>query len=114
MDQTAKRLSFATEYSLGTVESSYRKWTQTLGALAAKAFFLGYKLIIGPALHTLGGVGYGCRYHPTCSEYCLESFQKHSLLRAAFLSGMRVLRCNPWIRRDFFDPVPLKTVKEMK
>ena len=114
MDQTAKRLSFATEYSLGTMEASYRKCTQTFGTLVAKAFFVGYKFIIGPALHTLGGAGFGCRYYPTCSQYCLETFQKHSPLKALYLSTLRILRCNPWISRDYFDPVPANTMKEMK
>ena len=37
-----------------------------------------------------------CKYHPSCSQYALDAFEKHGLLRGATKVGWRVLRCNPW------------------
>ncbi|MDY0063842.1 MAG: membrane protein insertion efficiency factor YidD [Bacilli bacterium] len=51
-----------------------------------------------------------CRYHPTCSQYALESFQKFNFFKAAGLSIYRIIRCNP-LSKGGYDPVPL-TKKE--
>ena len=37
-----------------------------------------------------------CKYHPSCSQYALDAFRAHGLLRGAVLTGWRLLRCNPW------------------
>ena len=37
-----------------------------------------------------------CKYHPSCSQYALDAFRAHGLLKGAALSTWRVLRCNPW------------------
>ncbi|HEY5871727.1 MAG TPA: membrane protein insertion efficiency factor YidD [Gaiellaceae bacterium] len=37
-----------------------------------------------------------CKYHPSCSQYALDSFREFGLLRGTVLSGWRLLRCNPW------------------
>ncbi|MEI7481277.1 MAG: membrane protein insertion efficiency factor YidD [Elusimicrobiota bacterium] len=47
-----------------------------------------------------------CRFHPTCSEYSFQSFKTYGLLRGAFLSAARILRCHPW-NPGGYDPVPL-------
>ena len=52
-----------------------------------------------------------CRFYPTCSEYCLESLEKHSLFWALWLSARRLLRCHPW-GGDGYDPVPLADYQE--
>ncbi|MBX4211448.1 MAG: membrane protein insertion efficiency factor YidD [Candidatus Yanofskybacteria bacterium] len=44
-----------------------------------------------------------CRFHPTCSEYCRQSLEKHPLPRALAASFWRVLRCQPFSRGGF-DP----------
>jgi len=46
-----------------------------------------------------------CRYVPTCSQYGLEAFRKHSFIRALYLSIKRVLSCHPWGGQGY-DPVP--------
>ena len=51
-----------------------------------------------------------CRYHPSCSTYSKEAFQKHNFIYAALLSVWRILRCNP-LSKGGYDPVP-KTKKE--
>ncbi len=72
---------------------------------------------MSPAAHTLRGavvvyqwtlrpfIGAHCRFHPTCSHYALEALATHGALRGAWLSGRRVLRCNPW-HPGGYDPVP--------
>ncbi len=45
-----------------------------------------------------------CRYWPSCSEYALQSIQKHGVLKGGLLGAWRVIRCNPWSRGGI-DPV---------
>ena len=52
-----------------------------------------------------------CRYYPTCSEYALEALKSHGILKGLYLSIRRILRCHPFSKRDYFDPVPAKTKK---
>jgi putative component of membrane protein insertase Oxa1/YidC/SpoIIIJ protein YidD len=35
-----------------------------------------------------------CRLHPTCSEYAIEAFQKHSFLQALRLTWQRLHQCH--------------------
>lgn len=51
-----------------------------------------------------------CRYHPSCSSYSKQAFEKHNFFYAAILSVWRILRCNP-LSKGGYDPVP-KTRKE--
>jgi len=53
-----------------------------------------------------------CRYHPSCSTYSREAFEKHNFFYALVLSIWRILRCNP-LSKGGFDPVP-KTRKEKR
>jgi putative membrane protein insertion efficiency factor len=53
-----------------------------------------------------------CRYHPSCSTYSRQAFEKHNFFYASILSVWRILRCNP-LSKGGFDPVP-KTKKEKK
>jgi putative membrane protein insertion efficiency factor len=46
-----------------------------------------------------------CRYHPSCSSYCLEALDKHGLWAGANLTVRRLLRCHLW-RPGGYDPVP--------
>ncbi|CAM5218621.1 Putative membrane protein insertion efficiency factor OS=Ureibacillus acetophenoni OX=614649 GN=SAMN05877842_102585 PE=3 SV=1 [Ureibacillus acetophenoni] len=46
-----------------------------------------------------------CRFHPTCSQYGLEAFQKHGAIKGAFLTIKRILKCQPF-HPGGFDPVP--------
>ena len=47
-----------------------------------------------------------CRYSPTCSAYAYEAIQKYGAFRGGFLALRRLLRCHPFSKRDYFDPVP--------
>lgn len=46
-----------------------------------------------------------CRFHPTCSEYAIESLQTHGFFKGIFLSLARLTRCHPWNTYGL-DPVP--------
>lgn len=59
-----------------------------------------YRVLISPLL------GKNCRFYPTCSEYAIESIQKHHFLLGSWLTIKRVCRCNPWNKTFGDDPVP--------
>jgi putative membrane protein insertion efficiency factor len=48
-----------------------------------------------------------CKYHPSCSQYALDAFRERGLLAGAWLTGWRLLRCNPWSHGGV-DYVPAK------
>ncbi len=73
---------------------------------AVTVLFLLYKYIVSPALHTLGGAGFGCRFYPSCSCYAREAVELHGFLRGSFLSIKRILRCHPWQKNAGADFVP--------
>ena len=45
-----------------------------------------------------------CRYEPTCSHYAEQSLEKFGMLRGAWLTFLRLLRCQPF-HPGGFDPV---------
>lgn len=45
-----------------------------------------------------------CRFHPTCSQYGLESIQKYGIIKGGIKTIWRVIRCNPW-NKGGNDPV---------
>ena len=47
-----------------------------------------------------------CRFIPTCSQYALEAVEKYGALRGGWLALMGFLRCHPFYKGDFYDPVP--------
>jgi putative membrane protein insertion efficiency factor len=62
-------------------------------------FVRGYQRFISPYL------GQNCRFHPTCSQYAIQAFEKHGLYKGFILGTLRILRCGPW-HPGGFDPVP--------
>ncbi|UCG34604.1 MAG: membrane protein insertion efficiency factor YidD [Candidatus Omnitrophota bacterium] len=46
-----------------------------------------------------------CRYIPTCSEYARQAFLQYPFLKAMQLTGLRLLRCNPFAK-GVVDPLP--------
>ncbi len=46
-----------------------------------------------------------CRFHPTCSQYAIEAFEKKNLITAMALVVFRLIRCQPFCRGGY-DPLP--------
>ncbi len=47
-----------------------------------------------------------CRFTPTCSHYAYEAIEKYGALRGGWMAFRRLLRCNPFYKGDYYDPVP--------
>lgn len=73
--------------------------------LLIRLLIRGYKLLLSPVLHWLGGPATGCRYQPYCSTYFLEACEVHGVLRGSWLGLKRIGRCHPWGGQGH-DPVP--------
>ena len=69
--------------------SDHKKKIPTISDFSVK-LIKGYRYWISPFLPK------SCRFHPSCSEYALESYQKLGFCRATFLSLLRLLKCNPF------------------
>jgi uncharacterized protein len=50
-------------------------------------------------------LGRSCRFVPSCSEYAVESLQRHGVVKGLWLAVRRVGRCHPW-HPGGYDPVP--------
>lgn len=64
-----------------------------------------YKFCVSPFF------GDVCRFEPSCSDYALDAFSKHGILKGSLLSLWRILRCNPWAKSGL-DPVPEREIKQ--
>ena len=49
-----------------------------------------YQCAISPFL------GPCCRFHPSCSEYCITAIRKHGCLRGIGLTAARLFKCHPF------------------
>ncbi len=47
-----------------------------------------------------------CRFRPTCSAYAYEAISKYGAIKGGWLALRRLLRCHPFYKGNFFDPVP--------
>ncbi len=47
-----------------------------------------------------------CRYSPTCSAYAVQAITKYGALKGGWLTFKRLMRCHPFSRHPYFDPVP--------
>ncbi|MEN8155743.1 MAG: membrane protein insertion efficiency factor YidD [Bacteroidota bacterium] len=54
-----------------------------------------------------------CRYHPTCSEYAIDSLRIHGPVIGLLLGTKRILSCHPWGGHGH-DPVPQKGTPVIK
>lgn len=55
--------------------------------------------------------GPGCRYSPTCSQYAWGAISKFGLVKGGKMALLRFFSCNPYSKRNSYDPVPLKVKK---
>lgn len=72
-----------------------KRWPTQLLVL----FVRSYQLFISPML------GPRCRFHPTCSQYAIESLRTHGALKGTWLTLKRLGRCHP-LHPSGYDPVP--------
>lgn len=49
-----------------------------------------YQLCLSPL------IGANCRFKVSCSNYALQSLEKHGVLKGSWLAVKRIVRCNPW------------------
>lgn len=70
-----------------------------LPGLLIRGLIKSYQLLLSPVLPG------ACRYHPSCSEYALESVGRFGGLRGGWLALKRIGRCHPW-GGSGLDPVP--------
>lgn len=61
----------------------------------------GYQKVLSPF------TGRICRFHPTCSQYSIESYEKHGFVKGSWLTIKRIARCHPF-HPGGMDPVPNK------
>ena len=47
-----------------------------------------------------------CRYYPTCSAYAVEAITKYGAIKSGWLTFKRLMRCHPFSKHPYFDPVP--------
>lgn len=47
-----------------------------------------------------------CRFTPTCSEYVRQAITKYGAAKGGWLALRRLLRCHPFYKGDYYDPVP--------
>ena len=69
--------------------SDHKKKSPIISDFSVK-LIKGYRYWISPFLPK------SCRFHPSCSEYALESYQKLGFCKATYLSLLRLLKCNPF------------------
>ncbi len=62
-----------------------------------------YQRLLSPLF---GALGARCRFHPTCSQYAIESIQLHGPWRGAWHALKRLGRCHPLHPGGFDPPVP--------
>lgn len=66
-----------------------------------------YQVVLGPLM------GGGCRFEPSCSEYCLVAVRRHGCLKGLWLGLRRLLCCHPF-HAGGFDPVPERTPNHLQ
>ncbi|WP_238892326.1 membrane protein insertion efficiency factor YidD [Blattabacterium cuenoti] len=49
-------------------------------------------------------IGKNCRYIPSCSEYMILSIKKYNILKAIWITIIRIMKCNPW-GKSGYDPI---------
>jgi putative membrane protein insertion efficiency factor len=62
-----------------------------------------YQKLVSPLLPA------SCKYHPSCSQYAIDSLRAFGLFRGTVLAAWRLLRCNPFSLGGY-DPVENQTL----
>ena len=56
--------------------------------------------------HISPGLPPRCRFIPTYSQYAVEAITRYGAAKGSLLALKRFLRCHPFYKGDFYDPVP--------
>jgi uncharacterized protein len=65
-----------------------------------------YQRVLAPVLGAaLAPMGFGCRFHPTCSVYASQALREHGAVKGTWFALRRLCRCHPW-GGSGLDPVP--------
>jgi hypothetical protein len=64
----------------------------------AVALIRGYQYAFSPLL------GSNCRFHPSCSSYAEEAFNRYGIFKGGYLTLRRVVKCQPF-HSGGYDPV---------
>jgi uncharacterized protein len=56
-----------------------------------------YQRILSPLL------GPRCRFHPTCSQYCIQAIRSDGVVKGCWRGFRRICRCHPW-NEGGYDP----------
>ena len=59
-----------------------------------------YRYYVSPFL------GNNCRFHPNCSLYAQTAIEKHGLIVGILIFLKRLIKCHPFYKGDYNDPVP--------
>ncbi|MEK6627809.1 MAG: membrane protein insertion efficiency factor YidD [Bdellovibrionota bacterium] len=54
-------------------------------------------------------LGGNCRYFPSCSHYAYEAYSRHGAVSATWMVLKRLLSCQPFSKKSFYDPVPYQS-----
>jgi hypothetical protein len=66
-----------------------------------------YQIVLSPLM------GNQCRFHPTCSAYAIEAIKVHGAIKGGFMGLWRIMRCQPFSRGSWIDPVPPKKAERV-
>ncbi|MCH2390048.1 MAG: membrane protein insertion efficiency factor YidD [Candidatus Marinimicrobia bacterium] len=84
---------------LFSLSHGFFQLTSIILSFTARFLIRAYQLLFSPLSFP------SCRFGPSCSQYALEAFQKHSPGKALLLSLKRFFKCHPW-GASGHDPVP--------
>ena len=55
-----------------------------------------------------------CKFQPTCSNYAIEAINEYGNFKGSIMTIKRIGRCNPFNKKNGYDPVPKKECKHEK
>ncbi len=58
-------------------------------------------------------LGQHCRFHPSCSNYCIDALKQHGMVFGLWLGLKRICKCHPF-HPGGYDPAPERKNKSIK
>jgi len=69
-----------------------------------KLFILILKFYKKRSSPIISGMGFHCKYYPSCSEYMKQAIEKYGCFKGVSLGIIRILKCNPFSKGGY-DPL---------